>query len=107
MTFDQTAVVVIIVGILALFAFAPLRHDVVAFLALAAAVLVGVVPADRAFVGFAHPATVTVAFVLVLSRALSNAGAVDALVRVVTPASRRPSLRWRASGCSRRRYRRS
>ena len=92
MTFDQTAVVVIIVGILALFAFAPLRHDVVAFLALAAAVLVGVVPADRAFVGFAHPATVTVAFVLVLSRALSNAGAVDALVRVVTPASRRPSL---------------
>ena len=92
MTFDQTAVVAIIVGVLALFVFSPLRHDVVAFIALAAAVLVGVVPADRAFAGFAHPATVTVAFVLVLSRALSNAGAVDALVRMVMPASRRPTL---------------
>ncbi len=92
MTFEQTAVIAIILGVLALFAFAPLRHDVVAFVALAAAVLVGVVPADGAFLGFAHPATVTVAFVLVLSRALSNAGAVDALVRVMTPASDRPSL---------------
>ena len=92
MTFDQTAVVAIIVGVLALFVFSPLRHDVVAFIALAVAVAVGVVPADRAFAGFAHPATVTVAFVLILSRALSNTGAIDALVKVVTPASRRPSL---------------
>ena len=62
------------------------RHDVVALGALMASVLVGVVPAARAFEGFGHPAVVTVAAVLVLSRALQRTGAVDALARAVLPA---------------------
>jgi D-alanine-D-alanine ligase len=54
----------------------------------AGAVPAGVVPADEAFSGFGHPAVITVACVLVLSRGLQTSGAVDALTRAVLPAVR-------------------
>ena len=44
------------------------RFDVVAFAALLLGVLAGVVPPEQAFAGFGHPATVTVAAVLVLKQ---------------------------------------
>ena len=55
------------------------RHSVIAFGggALLAAVILGVVPSGEAFLGFGHPATITVAAVLILTRALSNSGAVQ------------------------------
>jgi polysaccharide export outer membrane protein len=49
---------------------------VVAFVALLAAVVAGVVPFAETFSGFGHPATVTVALVLVISRGFQNSGAV-------------------------------
>jgi di/tricarboxylate transporter len=64
------------------------RYDVVAFSALILAVILGVVPADRAFEGFGHPATVIVALVLVVSRGLVNSGAVDAITRALVDAGR-------------------
>lgn len=48
-------------------------------------------PAD-AFAGFGHPAVITVACVLILSRGLQTSGAVDALARVVLPSSSGPTL---------------
>ncbi|WP_127103995.1 SLC13 family permease [Pararhodobacter zhoushanensis] len=62
------------------------RHDAVALAALVACVLTGLVPVETAFAGFGHPAVVTVACVLILSRALQHTGAVDALARRVLPA---------------------
>ncbi|MHB1326678.1 MAG: SLC13 family permease [Gemmatimonadales bacterium] len=62
------------------------RHDIVAGGALLACVLVGLVPAQEAFSGFGHPAVITVACVLVLSRGLQTSGAIDALARAVLPA---------------------
>jgi di/tricarboxylate transporter len=62
------------------------RHDMIAGGALLACVLAGLVPAAEAFAGFGHPAVVTVACVLVLSRGLQTSGAVDVLARVVLPA---------------------
>lgn len=53
------------------------RYDVVALLALMIVTLTGLVPPDRAFSGFSNPAVITVAAVLVLSRALQNSGVVD------------------------------
>ncbi len=67
----------------------------VAFLALLAATAAGTVPAADAFVGFGHPATVTVATVLVISRALSNSGAVELIARHLIPPM--PSA-WRQVG---------
>ncbi len=59
------------------------RYDVLAILALLAAVLSGLVPTADAFAGFGHPATITVAAVLVLSRALASSGAMDLAARAV------------------------
>ncbi|MCA2010844.1 SLC13 family permease [Cereibacter sphaeroides] len=70
------------------------RHDAVALAALMACVFAGLVTPDAAFLGFGHPAVVTVAAVLILSRALQHTGAVDALARFVLPAnaSRLPAV---------------
>ena len=92
MTYHQAAIFAILAGVLVLFAWGRWRYDIVAFLALLAAVVAGVVPVADAFRGLGHPATVTVAMVLVISRALSNAGAVDLIARHVTLAARRLSL---------------
>ena len=61
------------------------RHDLVAVAALLACVVVGLVPAGQAFSGFGHPAVITVASVLVLSRALQLSGLVEALTDRVMP----------------------
>jgi len=61
------------------------RHDMVAIGALLACVVTGLLPAREAFLGFGHPAVVSVACVLVLSRGLQLSGAVDVLARVALP----------------------
>jgi di/tricarboxylate transporter len=57
------------------------RYDLVAIAALLAAVFTGLVPAERAFAGFGHAAVITVAAVLVISRALQSSGVVERLAR--------------------------
>jgi di/tricarboxylate transporter len=59
------------------------RYDFVAFGALVAALVLGVVPADRAFEGFGHPATIIIALVLIVSKGRTNAGIVDQLARLL------------------------
>ena len=68
------------------------RYDVVALLALLALTFAGAVPADQAFAGFGHPAVVTVAAVLVVSRGLQAAGLVEILTRPLTRVGDRPTL---------------
>ena len=65
------------------------RYDLVAFIALLIALLTGVVPKDQAFSGFGHPATVIIALVLIVSRGLSNSGAIELVARYVVDASRK------------------
>jgi di/tricarboxylate transporter len=55
-------------------------------------VFVGLVSTADAFAGFAHPAVITVACVLVLSHGLQTSGAVDILTRRVLPAEAGPTL---------------
>ena len=74
-----------------LFVWGRWRYDAVALLALLALVLGGVVPGDEAFADFGHPAVVTVAAVLVVSRGLQNSGAVDLLARWLTVAGTSPT----------------
>ena len=79
MTFDQAAIVVVLVAALALFISERVRFDLVAIGALIACVLLGLVEPGAAFAGFANDAVITVAAVLVMSHALARSGAVDAL----------------------------
>ncbi|HEY5641803.1 MAG TPA: SLC13 family permease [Woeseiaceae bacterium] len=65
------------------------RYDLVAFIALLVALLTGIVPSELAFSGFGHPATVIIALVLIVSRGLSNSGAIEIVARVVVDASRK------------------
>lgn len=76
---DQIIVFITLALALVLFAWGKLRHDIVALIALFLLVLAGVVPKDHAFTGFAHPAVVTVAAVLIISRALMNSGLIDVI----------------------------
>ena len=64
---------------LALFIVGKWRYDIVAILALLALTIVGIVPAAEAYQGFGHPAVVTVAAVLIISRALYDSGVVDVI----------------------------
>jgi di/tricarboxylate transporter len=91
MTGGQIAILVLLAVLMVLLIWGRWRYDVVAFSALMAAILSGLVPASEAFAGFGHPATVTVALVLVLSRALADSGATEFLARSVMRFVRRPS----------------
>lgn len=81
----QMSILAILALTVAAFLYGRWRHDVVALGALVATVLAGLVPTAEAFDGFGHPAVITVACVLVLSRALQVTGAVDVLARRVIP----------------------
>ena len=66
---------------LALFVWGRWRYDVVSIMALLMAVVVGLVDADAAFSGFGHPAVITVAAVLIISRTIQTSGVLLALSR--------------------------
>lgn len=83
---QQIMIFAILGGTMVLFLWGRWRHDIVALLALMATVLTGLVDGQVAFTGFAEPAVITVACVLVLSRGLQRSGAVEALARRVIPA---------------------
>src|SRR5690606_14647657 len=89
---EQTLALGILAATFVLFVWSRWRYDVVAVLALLAVVLTGLVPVDQAFLGFAHPAVLTVAAVLIISRALQNAGIVDVVVQLVAPLRGRDTL---------------
>lgn len=86
MTTAQWGILAILGATVAMFMWGRWRHDMVAMAALLACVLAGLLPAGSAFAGFGHPAVITVACVLVLSRGLQTSGAVDLLARHVLPA---------------------
>lgn len=86
MTIDQWMILAILMATVAMFLWGRWRHDMVAAGSLLACVLAGLVAPSDAFNGFGHPAVITVACVLVLSRGLQNSGAVDALTRIMLPA---------------------
>lgn len=87
---DAYWVYLILVLTLAAFVWGRFRYDLVAMAALLGGVLAGVVPADEAFSGFGHPAVITVAAVLILSRGFEHAGVVDWIAEKTLKAGSRP-----------------
>ena len=88
MTTDQIILFSLFGAVFALLIWGRFRYDIVAFSALMAGVVLGVVPADQAFSGFGHPATLVVALVLVVSAGLVRSGAVFLITRTLVDASR-------------------
>jgi di/tricarboxylate transporter len=84
-TFDQSLAFAIVIAMMGLFVWGRLRYDLVALLALLAAVLTGVVQPAAAFSGFSSDIVVIVATALIVSAAVARSGAVDAILRRAGP----------------------
>ncbi|WP_394356919.1 SLC13 family permease [Candidatus Methanocrinis natronophilus] len=91
MTTDQLLIFGVLGLTLLLFIWGRWRYDIVSLLALITATVVGLVPWDQAFLGFGHPAVITVAAVLVASRGLLNSGAVDIMAGWLSRAGDSPT----------------
>ncbi|QEM82288.1 SLC13 family permease [Halomonas binhaiensis] len=76
---DSTQIFIVLGLTLAAFIWGRFRYDLVAISALLVSVVLGLVPADEAFMGFGHPAVITVAAVLVLSKGFERSGLVDVI----------------------------
>lgn len=92
MTIEQGIVFAVLGFTLVMFVWNRLRFDVVAMLALLAVAITGLVPTEKLFAGFGHPAVITVAAVLVISQGLVNGGVVDNIARLLGKIGHRPTL---------------
>ena len=88
MTADQITLFALFAAVFALLLWGRIRYDLVAFAALLAGVVLGVVPGAEAFSGFGHPATIIVALVLVVSAGLVRSGAVLLITRTLVDSTR-------------------
>ncbi len=85
MTLQQTMAFGVLGATMALFIWGRLRYDVVAVLALLASVLLGLVPEERAFLGFSDDIVIIVASALVVSAAVARSGIVEGAVQRLAP----------------------
>ncbi len=88
MTMDQIILFTLFGTVFALLMWGRFRYDLVAFGALMAGVVLGVVPTEDAFSGFGHPATLIVALVLIVSAGLVRSGAVFLITRTMVDSTR-------------------
>lgn len=92
-TIKSILTLIILVGAVYGFVSERVPPDVTALLAILALLLTGVLTPTEAFSGFSHPATVSVAAVLVLSSAIERTGLLSALARrVLAPLGKSESL---------------
>ena len=85
MTLPQALAFGILAVMMGLFIWGRLRYDLVAVLALLAAVIVGIVPPKEAFKGFSDDVVIIVASALLVSAAIARSGAVEVALRRAAP----------------------
>jgi len=85
MTLPQFLAFSIIAVTMALFVWGRLRYDLVALLALMAAIVTGIVPSERAFSGFSDDIVIIVASALLVSAAVERSGVVEDAFQRIAP----------------------
>ena len=85
MTLAQASAFGIVAMMMILFVWGRLRYDVVAMLALFASVIIGIVPANKAFTGFGDDVVIIVATALVVSAAVAKSGVMEQILRPLRP----------------------
>jgi len=85
---DQVILFCLLGIVFGLLVWGKIRYDLVAFGALVTAIVIGVVPQENAFAGFGHHATVIIALVLIVSRGLSNSGAIELIAKRIISGGR-------------------
>ena len=71
---DQSLISFLMIVLVGLFIWGRLRYDAVALIMLSLFVMLGFIPSREAFSGLGHPAVVTVALVLLISKGLEKSG---------------------------------
>ena len=102
MNIDQIAISCILVITFILFVNGKWRYDIVALISLCTLVIFDkilgeeksnlVIDISDIFNGFAHPAVITVAAVLIISQAMKNSGVVDLLARQIKPLTKNKEM---------------
>lgn len=92
MSRDQIFTLIVLGFLVVLFLWDRLRYDIVALLALLGGVAIGIVPADKAFDGFANPVLPLIGAALIVSVAIGQSGAVEVLLRRLEPLMRGKDL---------------
>ncbi|MFL4992851.1 MAG: SLC13 family permease, partial [Microvirga sp.] len=85
MTHQQMLAFAVVAGMMALFVWGRFRYDLVAVLSLLVAVLIGIVPADKAFEGFSDDIVIIVASALLVSASMAKSGILEAGLNRVGP----------------------
>jgi di/tricarboxylate transporter len=85
MTWQQGAAFGLIGLMMAAFVWGRFRYDLVAMVALLSAVLIGIVPADKAFSGFSDDIIAIIASALVVSAAVARSGIVERALKPIAP----------------------
>src|SRR5688572_2712057 len=85
MALDQALAFTVLAATMVLFVWGRLRYDLVAVLALLAAVFTGLVPSSRAFAGFSDDIAIIVASALIVSAAVARSGVMEAALTKVSP----------------------
>ncbi len=85
MTLPQILAFAVILGMMGLFVWGRLRYDVVAMLALFVSVVVGIVPAEKAFSGFSDDIVIIVGSALLVSAAVARSGIVETVLHQLSP----------------------
>jgi di/tricarboxylate transporter len=85
MTTDQLLAFAVIAGMMVMFVWGRIRYDLVAGLALLVALLVGVVPFDKAFSGFSNDILFIVGAALLVSAAVTRSRLMEGLLQKLGP----------------------
>ncbi|MFC3068257.1 SLC13 family permease [Phenylobacterium soli] len=85
MTYQQVLAFGLVVVTIGCFVWGRFRYDVVALAALMAGVVLGVVPAKKAFDGFSNDVVVIIGSALVVSAGFARSGLIEALLRPIAP----------------------
>ncbi len=84
LTFEQAAIVVLLLVLMIVFALDRFRIELVALAGLAGGLALGLVPAAGVFTGFSNPAVITVAEILLIIQALARSRVVERVSAMVT-----------------------
>src|SRR5919112_485902 len=92
MTYQQNFAFALVAGMMALFVWGRFPHDLVAAFSLLAAVVGGIVPADKGFSGFSDDIVIIVASALLVSAAVAKSGVLEAGLNRIGPYLRTTQL---------------
>ena len=92
MTLDQALAFGLIAATVGCFLWGRLPYDLVAMAALLVGVVIGIIPANKAFEGFSDEVVIIIAAALVVSASIARSGIVEAAMRSITPRLRTTAI---------------